>query len=321
MSKPAPSSPPGEARSAPAQPSAGSAPPVPSVVRRGLLWWFSPPADPYLVVNFSLDMTAARAYLARLNGRPGGARVTVNHLVCAAVARTLAVWPSANAQVRGRRIIPRPHVGVAMPVNLLDTPVGARRELSATILPAAETLSLRAVAEASSRAFTAERADAVENPLFRHLMTGFERLPDPLMVALLNGLDRGRHRRFVSELLFRAAPITTGITNPGAGFRAIDGMLFKGGALTLPPRLFHIGTLWAVMPVQDEVVAHRGQPAIRPMLPMMLLFDHRLLDGVMGGRVVSSFSSFILDPVAEFGDDGARIPSATPEIPRPSPVD
>ena len=43
------------------------------------------------------------------------------------------------------------------------------------------------------------------------------------------------------------------------------------------------------------------------MLPMMLLFDHRLIDGVMAGRLAKTFGELLRDPGAAFGPDGGRI--------------
>ena len=103
-------------------------PTKPSVIRRFLMWWFGPPASPWVSVNVSIDMTAALAYLERVNVGEGP-RISLQHLLCGAVGRTLSRWPMANARIHRSRIIPQDDVVVAMPVNLLGHAEGERREL------------------------------------------------------------------------------------------------------------------------------------------------------------------------------------------------
>ena len=42
------------------------------------------------------------------------------------------------------------------------------------------------------------------------------------------------------------------------------------------------------------------------MLPVTLVFDHRLFDGVMASKLVHRFTCMLLDPEAVFGADGRQ---------------
>lgn len=291
----APSPPPPAAPQVPRDPN--------SAVRRTLLWWFQEPANAHVSINFAVDFTAARAYLAAL-ARQEGPRVTVQHLLLGAVARTLRAFPLANAQVRRNRIVMRDRVGVAMPVNLLGHEGGKQRELGIMLVQDADRLSLRELATASTRSVQRERQGKGTHPLVRLMLKVAERAPQPVFFGVLDGWERLRRAPITAELAFRAAPATTLLSNAGAPLGAPDGVLFRGGAISPPPRLGHVGTVWGSSMVQDEVVVVDGQPAVRPMLPLLLVFDHRLLDGVAAGRLALHLSGLLRAPEQAFGPDG-----------------
>ncbi len=281
----------------------------PSAIRRGLLWWFQPPAMPYLSTSFVVDITEARAYLRRCSAL-AGRKITLQHLVAAAVIDVQRTFPMANARIVGRRIVRETQIGLAMPVSLLESGAPSQRELSMAVLTQAEGLSLVALAEASDRLFAAERSDRVGNPVFRALLSAFDHLPDGPLWAGLDLVEGLRKVPAVADRLYAMVPATTGVTNPGAAVRMPPGIWLRGGALALPQRLGHVGSVWGVLPVQDEVVPHAGQPTVRPVLPIVYVFDHRLFDGVMAGRILHHFGQILLDPAAVLGEAGQRSPSS-----------
>jgi len=286
-------------------------PKKPSVIRRFLMWWFGPPASPWVCVNVSIDMTAAQAYLAGVNAS-GGTRVSLQHLLCGAVGRTLARWPMANARIHRNRILPQDDVVVAMPVNLLGHAEGGRRELGLAVVAGAGRKSLRALAADTRQTVSNERKGKVDNPLMRRMLRLAESSPGPLLGKALDAVEAARIHPAVDARLHAMAPVTTGLTNPGAALANQPGVLFRGGAVSLPNRLVHVGTFWGVTPIQDEVVPVDGEPRVRPMLPVMLVFDHRLVDGVLAGRVLETFTGILQDPTGAFGPEGAAGAAAAP---------
>jgi pyruvate/2-oxoglutarate dehydrogenase complex dihydrolipoamide acyltransferase (E2) component len=275
-----------------------------SAVRRGLLWWFRWPSNPYVTVNFAVDFTNARAWLAALPPP----RVTIHHLVAGAIARTLAAYPVANARIVGDRIVPADHVGIAMPVSLLGHGGEESRELGMAVLERAETRTLREVAEATTRVVSEERRGAAQNPFIQSVIKVIEASPTPVVSGGLSLLDRMMRRQAVAERVYGMVPVTTGLSNAGAAIARPRGMLFRGADIAIPQRLVHIGTFWGTSAIQDEVIAVDGAPAVRPMLPVLFLFDHRLIDGVMAARVITRFGEIVMDPAKEFGSDGSRRP-------------
>lgn len=276
-----------------------------TAVRRALLWWFQTPADAHVSINFAIDFRAARAYLAALEDGDGP-RVTVQHLLVAAIGRTLQAHPLANAQVVSNRIVMRDRVGVAMPVNLLGHAGGSKRELGVAVVRDAGKQTLRQVAAATRTEVHTEREGQSTNRIVGALTRLAEAVPQPLFFRTMDAVERLNRLPPARERLFEALPVTTLLSNAGAPFAQQPGVLFRGGALSPPQRLAHVGTIWGVSTVQDEVVAVDGRPEVRPMLPLLMLFDHRLIDGVAAGRVALHFAAILQDPAGEFGADGRR---------------
>ncbi len=274
-----------------------------TAVRRLLTWWFAPPANPYVVVNFSVDFTPARAFLDGLRAETGH-HVSVQHLLAGAIGRTLTAFPLANAQIVRHRIVLRDKVGVAMPVNLLGHPGGKKRELGAMIVEDAGVRSLIELADVSARTVSEERSGHSTNTVIRLFTKLGERAPRRLVFAAMDRFEAARDLPGVATALHRAAPATTLLSNVGGPLGDLKGALFRGGAVQPPPRLAHVGTVWGTSMIQDEVIPVDGVPTVRPMLPVLLVFDHRLVDGVIGGRVAMHFARILQDPAAVFGVDG-----------------
>lgn len=280
-----------------------------SVIRDFTSWWFAPPASPWFSVSFDVEMARARRFLDEVNAAlVDGPRVSVNHLVVGAIAQGLADTPDANAHLIGGEVYRNPHVGVAMPVNLLGHREGRRRELGIAVVDEAETLSLRELAARSREVVAREREGDVDNAFVRTALEVVERIPRPLMNLGLELLDVAMQRPAVARRLHPLLPVTTGVTNPGSVFTDHEGVVMRGGAMSVPHRLVHVGTVWGMGPVMDGVVAVDGRPEVRPVLPMTLTFDHRLIDGVKAGRLLMKVSAHLRDPAATFGPTGERRP-------------
>lgn len=277
----------------------------PNVARRTLVWWFAPPTNPYVTANFVVDASFARAWLERVNAG-AAVRITLNHLVAAAIARTLVEHPYANGRVIGQRIVLASSVGIAMPVNLLgNDKIG--RELSMTSVEAVESLTLRDLADRTTRRLSAEREGKAGHPLMGRLIRIGEAAPHTLFKVVLHAVDTVANTSYIGDHVYRALGVTTALSNVGAAIRPGDGLLFRGADVQLPNRLLQVGTFWGTSVVQDEVIPVDGVPAVRPMLPCLLIFDHRLVDGVRAARVIQTFGALLRDPQATFGDGDTRI--------------
>ncbi len=270
--------------------------------RKAMIWAFRAPGSPYVTLNASVDFGAARDYLARLNG---GEHVSVQHLLVGAISQVLREYPEANARVVGR-IVPTERIGVVMPVNLIGHSGGANGALGVAIIEDADTLSLRGIAARCSAHVNTERGGGASNRLMGGLLRLADRAPRRVLEATLDAFFLAVDSERVLRRIERIFPATTMLSNAGAvlGRDVEAGMMFRSATMFVPPKLSWLGTLWATSFVQDEVVPVHGVPRVRPMLPVIFIFDHRLIDGVLAGRILVRFGQIIQDPAAVFGEDG-----------------
>jgi pyruvate/2-oxoglutarate dehydrogenase complex dihydrolipoamide acyltransferase (E2) component len=287
-----------------------------TVVRRLLRWYFRR-ASPWVGYEVAIDFGAAASYLEELGkSRPG---VTVQTLLAAAVGRALRMVPEANARIVAGRTVQVHEVAVAMPVHLLGQP-GETRELSLAFLRDADQLSLVEIADELGRTVQRERRGDAANPALRGLIWLGERLPRPVVDASLTALSWGMEVPAVARAVYRNIPITTMLTNVGSvvrGARGLGGTLIRGGNMQIPPDPIHFATFWGIGPLQEEVIAKEGAPAVAPMLPVVLLFDHRVLDGAKAGELLLRFSEMLSAPAATFGATGDRPGSLGPPTSAP----
>jgi len=278
-----------------------------NATRRALVWWFGPPQGAHQNATCSLDAGEALAYLEGLN-QGEGTKVTLNHLLAAAIARTLTENPMANARVVGLRVFMPEHVGIAMPVSLAGHAGESRGELSMAVITEVETLSLRQVAQRATRVVSGERSGNGATPLVDIVFAAAERLPMGVVRRLFDGLAGSLQHRVPASLFWSQAPATTTLSNPGPAIGSVPGVLARGLALSLPARGLSLSTVWGVAMVQDEVRAVDGEVVVRPCLPLMLAFDHRTVDGILAGRLMGRVAEILGDPAALFGADGEEIP-------------
>ena len=278
----------------------------PNVLRRFLLWIFAAPESPWVTLNVSLDFTNAQAYLQAVEQKTSQ-RISIQALMVATIGRTLQAFPQANARIVGHTIHQQPHVGVAMPVNLLGHTAGNKRELSMIVVDRTEERTLADISSRIHQQAKGERQGKVSNPLLSWMIKLGENIPNRAFFAILDAADKAMRQPSIANRWYRQFPVTTLVSNPGAVFsqeaETIQGLRFRGGSFQLPHRLVQIGTMWGLSAVQDEVIAIAGKPQVRPMLPLVLLFDHRLIDGVLSSRMLLKINDIVQDPERFFGPE------------------
>jgi len=275
-----------------------------SITRKFLLWYFRyPPYNPYVTVHCAVDATPLLAYVEAINGG-AGPRVTLQHLVTAAVARTYREHPKVNASVIGPRVVRHDSVGVAMPVDLVDDDGSA--DLGLVIVDHAETLSLRELAARTRSHVERERGTSKGFSWSRLGYRVLDRAPTRLLNGGLNVAGRLARLGPIAHRLHQRFPVSVVVSNVGAAVDVPPGVMVRGGSLALPNRLVEIGSVLGVFPVNDEVLAIDGEPTVRPVMPFSFIWDHRLFDGVVAGRMLTRLTEILADPAAVFGDRGDR---------------
>jgi hypothetical protein len=266
-----------------------------TVVRDFMLWLFDVPfGEPYISATVDILWERPAAYLEKLNAA-GGARVTTHHLFVAALGRLYTEFPAVNARVFGQRIYGMDTVDVVMPVNLLGT--GVKHELSMVIVKGVEKLDPRGVAESIRPQVASERSGRSGNRMLQGLIDAGTRQPGALRAAL-SAVARLTHDPRTAGLVAREFPFSTLVTNVGASIGAAPGIRFRAVSFSPPEKLVHVGTLFGLGPIERSAYVDGDTIRIAPVLPTAFIFDHRLIDGVMAGRVLTRLAEILQDPEA-----------------------
>jgi len=244
---------------------------------------YSRPRDSKIFGSVDLDVTALEAYVAEK--RNTGLRVTLTHVILLAFARGISEKvPEFNTFVRRGRILARPRLDASLSVLIRD-----RDEMSNVKVPAVDTLTLEELSIYVAGQVLATQQG--EEAAALHLKHRLAALPWPLrgwlvrLVAWLTldlGLDLsglGLHNdRFGCFLLSNIGSIGLDLGYPA---------LFPGSNLSLVVTMGAVNTKPAYL---DGVL----QP--RRVLTLSAAMDHRLVDGLHGGRLFQYLKKVAAEP-------------------------
>ena len=123
--------------------------------------------------------------------------------------------------------------------------------------------------------------------------------PEGLLVPVLRDADRLTLLSIAGELerLFEGARKRTLLPRElsGSTFTLNNVGSFGGGSGT--PIINHPEVaILAVGRLQEKAVVHQGQIIARPMMPLALSFDHRLIDGAMASAFLARFKALVENP-------------------------
>ncbi len=252
-----------------------------SVRRRIAVATWRPSTDGRIYARIELDATPMLAYLARTRGETG-ARVTITHVVGAALGRAMREAPELRSRVVLGRILERESCDVGFAVD-----IDGGYDLAPVKVCDIDRLSPAGVAE--------------------QLAGGAERLR--------SGRDRSHRRtsrlvRLVPTWLLRILMPVTGLFVGGFGVAAFGqpglplgnafisnvGSLGLDEAFLAPLPFARVPLYLAVGSVADAAVVVDGQVVVRPRLVVVATADHRLIDGAHAGRIVTTMRGLLADP-------------------------
>ena len=254
-----------------------------SLRRKLAIATWSSPREGNIYGKLTVDATNAVAYLARLR-EESGEKVTITHLVGAAVARALAKAPGLNGRILFGRYIPHETVDIAFLVSL----DGGQNLAKAKV----RSLDKKSVVDvAVELRELAGRLRSGQDDSFKKSMGPIRLLPTwlirPLLWAtgwLASSLGLSANAFGVERFPFGSCIITS------VGMFGLD----EGWA---PP------TPFARVPVYVLLGAVRHRPAvvdgevkIREELTLCATIDHRFLDGFQGGILAKEVKRLLESP-------------------------
>jgi len=230
----------------------------------------------------ALEVDVTKAWEMIMANRAEGRRITMTHLVAAAVGRAIG-WdiPEMNAFVKRGSLVQRDQVIVTVAVNM-----HGGKEMTSVKLYDAHKKTVFEIAEEIRNRVSSARAgsdnDTMENKSF------LASLPWPF--------------RRMAFLLFRFITSTLGleIKKMGLGHNAFGSILLSNiGSHGLSQgwaALFPGSKLPAVLVMgkeEDRPVVRNGEIVIRKILPLTGTFDHRIMDGYHGGVLAHHIKRYL----------------------------
>ncbi len=123
--------------------------------------------------------------------------------------------------------------------------------------------------------------------------------PDGLLVPVLRDADR----LTLLEIASKLEKLIEGARNRTLSLPELSGSTFTlnnvgsfGGSTGTPIINYPEAAILAVGRLQEKAVIHQGAIVARPIMPVALSFDHRLIDGALAGKFLGRFKELIENP-------------------------
>jgi pyruvate/2-oxoglutarate dehydrogenase complex dihydrolipoamide acyltransferase (E2) component len=266
-----------------------------SETRRLLLWFFDKPSnDPYVSLTFDVVIEPALRFRDAFT-RQHGERIGLQHLVTKAVARTIGSMSALNVKIIGRSIYQLDRVDIAVPVHL-EARAESRDETGMMILLDANKKSLLQIARETRHGAAAERRGETSlsgSAVSRRLIKS---LPDALVYRGLDVVGRLVSTPWINTLADDRLAVSSGVTNVGSVVALPKGARFRAASATLSTKVTHVASVFGIGPIEEAAVVEDDQVVARKVLPIVMIVDHRAIDGVLMGLTASRVASALSSP-------------------------
>lgn len=244
---------------------------------------YTPPSDGKIYGTFEVDVTDAWDFIRAR--RKNGEKITMTHLVTAALARALAEdAPEVNCFVRRGKLIQRNSVDVSVTVV-----IRGGSEMSMVKVRDADKKTLSQISNEIREKAVHSRTGNEEKSMGNKYT--LSRIPWPFRRWIFLALrfiayEMGINLRFMglSENTFGSIVLSNIGTH---------------GLTTGMPALFPAAKIPAVVVMgkeEDKPVVRDGKIVIRTILPLTATMDHRILDGGMAGKLARGVARRLQKP-------------------------
>ncbi|GAA4111239.1 hypothetical protein GCM10022415_05340 [Knoellia locipacati] len=252
-----------------------------SVRRKIAVATWRAPSEGRISARVEVDVSAVLDHVDRLRSEHG-VRVTLTHVVGAALGRAMREVPEARARVVFGRIVPIEDCTVAFAVDIDD---GA--DLAPVRVHGVDRLTTVEVARAVEAGARDLRAG--EDRSFRRSSSILRALPVAAMrpaVGLASVVTGGLGRGFVGQ---PGRPL-------GTAFVSNVGSLGLDEAHLAAVPFARVPVYLAVGAVRDRPVVVDGEVVVRPTVVLVATADHRIVDGVHAGMLQRALLRHLSDP-------------------------
>lgn len=214
-----------------------------------------------------------------------GKRLTPTHIVGKALGLAIKENPEVNGYVVGNTLYKRQQIDVFFQVALDE----AGKDLSGLVIKDADKSRLQDII--TSMENQAKQLRGGKDKSFNKIKKKVSKTPNFILRIFLKILDVFLYKLNIWSPLFGVHPDPFGsamVTN-------VASFGVEMGFVPIPA-ISHVPLILAVFSVKDEAVAIDGEVKVKKMITIGATFDHRVIDGVYGGKIVKSLKKYIEDP-------------------------
>lgn len=249
--------------------------------------------DPTVYGSIELEMDETLRYMEAFRAATGK-RVSVTHLMAAAVGKVLEAMPDANAVLRFNRIYLRKEVSVFFQVAMQDPETG-QVDLSGLTIRDANRKSVEEIVDEFDRVAAKVRAGKDEEK--EETRKTFKRLPGWLVGPVLDTISFLCYTLNL-DLSWAGIPKdpfgSAMVTNVGS--LGLEEAYVPLVPYSKVPLLVAVGSLKRV-----PVVRAGDRIEAATVVKLYATFDHRILDGAHAAKMAATLKRVFADPWTHFG--------------------
>jgi pyruvate dehydrogenase E2 component (dihydrolipoamide acetyltransferase) len=263
---------------------------TPSPWRRLAVADWRPSRDPQVYARVELNMTQAMAWLEVR--RSEGHKVTPTHLVVYGLGKALRAHPAANGLIVRGKVRLRQAVDIFCQVGL----EGAQPDLTGVVIRDADAKTPMEIATelgARAAALKSGKPELKADRNFEGSRKLMNLVPSFFLRPALRVVDF-----FTYVLNLNLGGLGIPRDPFGSAMVTSIGSLGIDEAWPPLPPLSRAAIILAVGKVQQRAVVVDSQVVAAPMMTVCVCFDHRLMDGILAGKMARVFSAVFENPSA-----------------------
>jgi 2-oxoacid dehydrogenases acyltransferase (catalytic domain) len=253
-----------------------------------------PRKDPMICATADIEASRLLEYIDQVR-HATGAHVTPAHLVGRAAGKVFEALPGLNGRVAFGSFLPSPTIDCFFVISLRTDPVTGA-EAVATDLSGAVVRSVDQKAPWIIARELADRAAHIrhdDDPQFKRAKAMVKGLPPLLLRPVMDTLG------FITDTLQLPVPFMGVDARPYGSILVSNLGTYGLDSVSAPvPTFCHVPFTIVTGTVTEKVLARDGQVVIRPVLPLTIGLDHRLIDGYQAATMARVFREYLDNPAA-----------------------
>lgn len=243
--------------------------------------------DPSIYGTVDIDATVLLQVIEEYKQK--GIRITPTTIAAKAIAVGIGAYPRVNGVLRLGRIYQRQDIDIFLQVSAPGDEANGDENLSGMIVRNCDQKSLQAIADEIQT--SANKIKSGNDESYKKVKKSMGIMPGFLVAPLLDLLS------FIMYGLNLWSPL---IGSPRDSFgsamiTSIGSLGVEYGFAPLTPYA-RCPILVAVGKINDKVVAVNGQMVIKPILPLCVTLDHRLIDGYGASKMLKKVLAYFEKP-------------------------